>query len=432
MRNIIANRKILIFWLLCVISFLYQYGIRVAIPGVLNDNIQYYFSIGSQQLGILVSCAYIVYMCMQIPVGFIIDKYNISIIALASCFITSLSIISFATANCFSYAMLSQLVLGCSSAFAFSMVVKVATNCFSKHYLTIATSIGMALGGIGPITIGIIIAYFSKTHSWHHIIVGIGIAGIFISFMLGISGYFMNKSISVLNNSVSNVAFSYKNRLKNKISVISLLKNTFSNINFVLVCLCATFIFGTTSAFSDTWGISFIQKMHDIDKITATSCVSMQFIGTTFGGPFFALLAKYFNSFKKAMLIGSTFLIIIITIITFIKTNIFTLRLLIFFLGICGSTQSLSFLFALHIFSNTQSISGSITGIVNTMTMFGSSIMIFVVGYMIDRSSQAISKVSHYVYTVSDYQNGMICLIISATIATAIILCIKDAAISSE
>ena len=60
--------KVPLLWVFTVLFFAYQFGMRVSIPNVLNEDLQRHFAIGSKELGALISTAYMTYMLMQIIV----------------------------------------------------------------------------------------------------------------------------------------------------------------------------------------------------------------------------------------------------------------------------------------------------------------------------------------------------------------------------
>ena len=103
--------KVPLLWVFTVLFFAYQFGMRVSIPNVLNEDLQRHFAIGSKELGALISTAYMTYMLMQIPVGIFIDKISLKKIVFLSFFFTSLSLISFVSTKSLFIAWVSQIIL---------------------------------------------------------------------------------------------------------------------------------------------------------------------------------------------------------------------------------------------------------------------------------------------------------------------------------
>ena len=71
------NKKHVLLLAFCVLFFMYQYGLRSAIPNVLNGDLQNYFGANTSQIGFLVSLSCFAYTIMQIPVGLITDRISV-------------------------------------------------------------------------------------------------------------------------------------------------------------------------------------------------------------------------------------------------------------------------------------------------------------------------------------------------------------------
>lgn len=401
----------ILFWVLCVISLMYQYGLRTAIPSVLNDVLLKHFSITAEELGFTIGSSYFTYMCMQMPVGFILDKFNYRIISILSCVFSSLAIILFIQTNVFYVAYVAQICLGFSAAFAFPMIVKVASECFSEKKMTQVTNIALCLSALGPIITSIVIAYFSETHSLSSVVTNIGVFGLFIAACLFISAYDHLKTRANFSN-------------KDGISFKKNIKTLLCNKNFIFVCLYSMFFIGATAAFSDTWGVSFIREAYGVSRIDAVSCISVQFFGIAIGGAIFAYFVKIFRSFKKVMLFGAVAIVLLLATIIFVKVDFFVLKCLIFMLGFCGAAQCLTFPFALKLV--TIKSDGFVTGVTNTITMFGSTVTISAVGFFIQLSKTIFNNTNLEYYSVADYRFGLSFLILSAVISVVMMLMVNE------
>jgi MFS family permease len=155
-----------------------------------------------------------------------------------------------------------------------------------------------------------------------------------------------------------------------------------------------------------------------MDNATAMDCISMHFLGIAIGGPFFAYLSRMLNDHKKALFVGSVSMLVVFTIVAFIKMPIILLSVMLFLFGASASSQTLSFVLALSI--SSKQIGPLVTGFINSITMLGCSIMVRVVGWGIDFSKNLHGATE---YSQSDYRNGVALLLISSVIAL-VALCI--------
>ena len=108
-----------------------------------------------------------------------------------------------------------------------------------------------------------------------------------------------------------------------------------------------------------------------------------------------------FSHFLLALLLG---------LIAFEHFTIEILCLLLFIAGIVMASQFLAFPAALSL--APKNLGATLTGVVNTITMLGSTILIWGVGFLID-----FSKGNNSNYTITDYKFGMLALIASVIFA---------------
>lgn len=391
------SKKVLFLWICCVIFHIFQCGIRVSLSNVLNSELQEHFYIGSKELGSMLSFAYMTYAFMQLPAGIIIDKFNAKMVAAISCFLMSIGVFAFVGTNIFWIGLLSQVVLCFGASFAFLIALKITSSCFSADKVDLMSSIVVSCGCLGPIVIGLTTAHLSKSYNWEKVICGLGLLVVLLSARFLFS---QNISDSALDRKKTNIIKSCKSILSNK--------------NIIFIAIYSMSMLGASSTFAEVWGISFIKSIYCIDTVKATSIISIYFFGLIAGSPSFAFLSKTLKSYKKPMFIGSILLFITLILIVFVKHNLAVLKMLLFLFGFSSSSQMLSFLFAMKLTS--KDVVGSVTGVVNTITMLGGTIFVPLVGVVIDYPKNA-----NAVYSSIDYQLGMIPLLVSIIVAMIII-----------
>lgn len=412
MKQILSElAKIPALWVFSVLFFMYQMGVRASIPNVLNEDLQRHFAIGSKELGALVSSAYMAYMLMQIPVGVIIDKFALKKIIFISFFLTALSLIGFVVTKNMVVAEIFQIILGLSAASSFAMIFKIATITFPKEKIALATTIALSCSSLGIIAFEIMLASFSKMFFWQDVVIWIGIAGLLLCACL----LFFIKDVPNDTMNIANTTSAKKNSEQEPL--FNTAKIIFGEKRFLMIGLFSLMLYGTGAAFSEVWGVSFIKHLHDVDIVTATSIVSMHFIGIMFGGPILAHVSGVLNSYTKMMILGSCLLLFAMLLITFADLSIFALYFVVFLLGVGASSNTFSFLKAMSLLP--KKFGGSVTGTLNTMTMLGGTIMVSVVGLVID-----ISRGVSPEYSSVDYHCGLVALVFSALISVLAALCI--------
>ncbi|MCR5224539.1 MAG: MFS transporter [Alphaproteobacteria bacterium] len=404
MKNKLSFVQIML-WLFCVTFFVYQYGVRSAVPNVLNEELRNCFSISATQMGSLISLFYIAYTVMQIPVGVLIDRYNPKKIAIFAFACVSLGTIMFVATNSYIVAGISQLFLGFGCSFAFVLVMKIANDVFPKQKVALFSSIAISCGSLGPVIMSPLLAYLSQLYYWKHVVILFGSLG----FLFSLSGAILLRKCEIsgeceIDNSGLNIT--------------EALTEILSNSLYFFIGAFSMLMLGPVSAFCDAWGLTFVKNVYGLDKVHAASVVSMVYIGTIVGGPIVAYIAEKCNSYKKVMISGSVLLFMLISALLYIKFDIYSLYILLFSIGIVATSQFLAFPAAINMVD--KKVGGTLTGVVNTITMLGCTIMAPSVGWCIDFFD------TDGIYTAIDYKNGMIVLLVSVALAIIAASFIRD------
>lgn len=399
------KKKHIIFLLFCVIFYVYQYGLRSAVPNVLNENLQQYFDINAAQMGSLISLFYLAYTIMQIPVGIILDRLNVKKALISAFSLFSMGIIAFVSSKNYAVAAIAQLFLGFSSSFAFVLVMKATNDCFPPEKVALVSSIAISAGSLGPVLGSPVLARLSTIFYWKNIVMLAGFFGLFMSVI----GLFLIRNDSFIDD---------HEKGHNMKEVISDLKTILSNHQYLWIGLFSMMMLGPTSAFCDAWGISFLSHYYGFTKEQAALATSMIYLGNIPGGPLAAYLCSRLRSYKKVMLMGSLIFATLFSLVIFVHLPKMALYVILLLAGVAMSCQFLSFPAAL-LFAN-KNVGATVTGLINTITMLGNTVCISGVGFILN-----LSKGSNFHYTVNDYKVGMSILILSLIVSISSLLFIK-------
>lgn len=390
----------------CTMFFVYQYGMRSAIPSVLNEDLQRYFVITASELGSLISLFYLSYTIMQIPVGIIIDKVKPKWIAVIAFSLFSMGIIAFICSQNYGLAALSQIFLGCSSSFAFVLIMKVTNDYFSSEKVAMVSSIAISAGSLGPVMAGPALAYLSTIFYWKNVVMCAG----FLGFVFSLLGIVFLKDTPSLNS---------MSQLSKKLSLSESLKLITRDTQYIWIGLFSMMLLGAISTFTDAWGISFLRHFYGYNKEQAAFAVSLVYLGNILGGPIIARISEILGSYKKVMLMGSILFFILFLNLAFIRMPIYILYPLLFIIGGVVSCQFLAFPAALLL--APREVGATLTGVVNTITMLGSTLLIKGMGYVLD-----LSKGDNINYSAVDYQISMCLLLMAIIFAIFTVPFIKD------
>ena len=398
------RKKYIFLLVFCVLFFAYQYGLRTAIPNVLNGQLQDYFGANTSQIGFLVSLSCLAYTVMQIPVGLVTDRISIKKIAVLSFFSFSLGLIVFVSSSNFVCASIIQVFLGASSSFALVMVMKIANNYFPREKIAFISGLAVSAGGVGPIICNPLMAHLVANFSWINIVACFGVLGVLISSI----GFFVIKEKDLIAPDVEVVSSSIRQDIK---AIVF-------DRRYIGISVFSMATWGACSSFCDAWGVSFLTCVHAISREEAAFAVGFAYTGMIFGGPLSAYLAKIFNSFKKAMLVEAIGVALLLSLVGFVKLSFTLLCVILFTIGVLAMCQFLAFPVALSL--GEKRLGATITGVVNTIIMSGCTILIWAFGYVLDWS-----KGSNLTYGAADYRCGIMASLTSVLFAILVLAFIK-------
>lgn len=398
------NKKHVFFLFFCVLFFAYQYGFRSSIPNVLNEDLQYHFNVGTSKIGLLVSLFYLIYTVLQIPVGIIIDSINIKKIAVFSFSAYSIGLALFVSTSNFNCAAIIQMLLGAFASFSFILIMKVCNDYFPKEKVALIAGIATSIASLGPVICSPMLAYLSSEFPWIQIILFFGVLGVICAIL----GDIIIKEKDLIKPDF-NTEIQTPKRPMSINSIISQIKEVLADYRFIMIGIFSMTILGTLSSFCDAWGISFITRAYGISRQQASFAVSFTYAGTIIGGPSLAYLAERLNNFKSVIMTAAIFFCFVVSIISFVRLPLPVLYATLFAMGVLAACQFLIFPVALSL--GRKSIGATITGVVNSVTMLGCTILIWAFGYILD-----FAKGSNPVYSISDYEYGMAASVISVMI----------------
>lgn len=403
-REFSKNRSSYTLWILASLFFVYQYGVRCAVPSVLNEDLQKYFSIDATKMGGLVSLFYLAYTVMQIPVGIIIDRCSAKKILVCAFLAVSVGEITFVSTDVYLIAAISQIVLGIGASFGFVLIMKVSDDCFSREKVALASSVAVSVGCLGPVMMNSILSHLTAVFPWKMVVIFAGLFGVVLSMIAAM----------VTKGKVGSSKTS-------KGSIIGDIKSILVNRQYIGLSVFSMTALAALSTFCDTWGLTFLRHSYNLSKEEASMYMAASYVGVVLGEPAAAWLSKYLHSFKKVMMLNTVIAFSLYFALIFVSLGKAQLMIFLFMLGFFASCQFLAFPAALCY--APKNIGATLTGVVNMITMLGVTLLSYLVGVALDFFH---GRVVESVYSVQDYQNSFILLLVSVAISFVSMLFVKD------
>ncbi|NGX31580.1 MAG: putative sulfoacetate transporter SauU [Chlamydiae bacterium] len=388
-------------WILAVMFYLYEYILRV-FPSVIVPELMGTFHVNASVLGLISAFYLFAYAPMQLPVGFLMDRFSARKLITFASLICGIGAIGFGLAQSIWILYLSRFIMGFGSSFAFLGAMYVSTHWFAEKKAALLIPLVNSLGMLGPFLGQGPFGLLAKHFGYEIPLVLLGVFGVILSVIF----FYILRSEPKKMQKLEHKRPKFTTILKNS-------KEVFTHAQTWLNAIIALLTYLTTVAFAGFWGVPFLQRAHAFDKELAGFAISMIFIGWIVGGP----LMGYFVSkkiFKKKTLIiiGSLLACLCLIPVLYIPhlNPWFTFSSL-FLVGFFTSSQI--FTYSLAVAHNQPETKGTTVAFINFATFVGGCIMQPLIGLILVYLWDGQTTQGVPVYSLSMYHKALIGLPLS-------------------
>ncbi len=293
-----------IIWGLAAAYFFADYFARVS-PGVMSLELQNAFSVSAAGLGALSAYFYYPYVVMQLPVGLMVDRYNIRNLLTTMAIITALGCAFFGFASSLWLASFARAAIGFSAAFAFVSALRLAAMWFPPAMLGMIGGTTQALGMLGAAVGEAPVSLLVSSIGWRNTMYVM--ASVFVVLAVLIFRYVRERECSLMK----------ARRTESAAPFLVSLKRMLSNRRVLMVSLCAGLLFAPTAVIGEFWGPVFLQYGRGLSAHSAAFADGLIFLGWGIGGPLFGWLSDRVNKRKPFVLVSALFGAVCIALVLF-------------------------------------------------------------------------------------------------------------------
>lgn len=332
-KSSISIRGLIIWWLAATF-FLYEFFLRTFIGSVAYQIIPD-LKLNAETFAIIGSAYYVAYGIMQIPVGILADKFGVKRIMIFATLVCAGATFLFANASEFTSALISRLLMGFGSSFAFVCLLVIAITWFPRRFFGFFAGASQFIGTMGPLLAGgPFITLIANTHeSWRTALNEIAGFGIVLSILIFI--IVKNKP----RGSKQTLIF-LKQKESLKIRLFKLIKNKQAWI----VALYSATVYVSIALLGAIWGTEYLQSQ-GLSQEKSADIISLAWLGYAIGCPFLGALSDIVKRRKPTLVFCALLGLIATAGITYLRlqNNLWIYGLLFFNLGIAASGQNLGF-----------------------------------------------------------------------------------------
>lgn len=402
-------------WGLAAFFFFAHYVVRVS-PGHISEELQTAFDSTKFQLGLLGTSFYIPYVLMQMPVGYLVDRFGPRVLLSFAVLVCSISSFIFASAPILETAMLSRVLLGFSSATAFIGALKLITVWFDARKLALLVGMTQALGMVGAAVGGHLVPFLNDEIGWKDMFRVYGV----VFFALSILIYL------IVRNKPKNHASNLSPLATERITLSQIKSVIFSKYTWINA-LYAGLIYAPTDVLGEFWGKEFLKNIHHLDSYQASKAVSCLFFGWAIGGPIAGWLADHVG--RRPVMIGSAVIGFILLPIVFYVPNIplILISIIMFTYGFTNTGLIASYTAAGEL--HDKALGGFSMAIANMFSVLLGAAMMPILGLLLDWNAMrhlSFTSDGALAHTPQDYQHSIFIIPVCLFLAILCSLFIKE------
>ncbi len=363
-----------------------------ASPAVIANDLMQEFNMPTVTLGIISSIFFWVYGILQMPIGYIADRYDVRRTVVVFGLIGICGTVLFCLAKSVLMLSWARLMMGIGTSGVFVPSLKYVSEAFQPEYFARMTSVISSVANIGPILASYPLALFVAATSWRTPFAATSVfylALIIFAWLLlpGKSSPDGRNDAPVRDREAS-------------VPIRSLAK--YYRIIFFL--FWAFFVYGILFSFQALWGCLYLQDVFSLGREDAGTILMFISIGVMIGGPFWSVLSeRYLGKRRPLLLIGTLVMFFLIVCFYFLKSfpGFFLMSSLYFCFGFFSSV------FLINISSVKElvplAVTGTVIGMINTIQIlsvgFFQSLTGVYMDYLLGRADiQIIYKKVFFIY----------------------------------
>ena len=228
--------------------------------------LQHYFHLDSEQLGVLSAYFYIPYVLMQIPVGLLVDRHGPKRWLAVAALVSAIGALFFSFSTHLWEAKCGRLLIGLGASFAFVGTLRIVTLWFDRSRFGFFAGLTQGVGMLGAAAgVGIMPLLISHW-GWQDIMFSVGI--LLAVFAVLILLFVREKPIVSVLSAVSETG---------RVSLVQNMKTIFKSKMSWINAVYAGLLYAPTAALGELWGTRFYHHVFGFTRQDAAVIISCIF-----------------------------------------------------------------------------------------------------------------------------------------------------------
>ena len=333
-KNIKISPLGLLIWSLGALFFMYEFFLRTFVGSVAHQIIPD-LHLNAESFATLGTAYYIAYAVMQIPVGILTDKLGLKIVLAAATLLCAVATLLFTHSTGLTTALISRVLMGLGSAFAFVCLLVILVNWFPRKYFGSLSGLSQFVGTMGPILGGgpLIMLMASHHENWRQALSTIAYFGVALSVLVIL--FVKNKP----SNGPQKLIFLQKDRpLALSLKILAKSKQAW----FIAIYSAAIYV--SIALLGAIWGTEYLQA-RGLSQSNAATMISLSWLGYAIGCPLLGFVSDTLKRRKPILTFCAIIGFCVTSSILYLPLSQSQLAYgaLFFMLGIAASGQNIGF-----------------------------------------------------------------------------------------
>ncbi|MES2997930.1 MAG: MFS transporter [Pseudomonadota bacterium] len=387
--------------IICILAssfYLYEFILQVS-PAVMTRELIHDFGLNAVGLGTMAAFYYYAYTPMQLPAGFLFDRFGPRRLITAAILTCAVGALIFGTTSHVAIASAGRFMMGMGSAFSFIGTLVLVSRWFPARYFAFLTGLVELMSCVGAIVGETPLTIAVGHWGWRHTLITLSIVGMVLGLLIWL----------VVRDSPEVVSQGNKFQATSKKTIVQSLKQVCRNNQTWFVALYSFMVWAPITAFAALWGVPFLVAAYGISTKAASTACTMIWLAIGIGCPILGWWSDKVGLRGMPLKFAASLGIIgLIPVIYISHLPLFLLYSCLFLFGLAASGQSLAFGVVKD--NNHPSVAGTAIGINNMATVAGGALFQPVIGLFLHWYWDGTIHQGTPFYNATDYRKAFIVL----------------------
>lgn len=355
-------------WSLVALFFFYQYILRVS-PGIMVVELKQVFKLTAAEFSSLGSIYLFAYSLLQIPLGFILDRFGVRRVIMMAIAVCMMGTGLFALASSLWMLQLGRFLIGLGSAPAFISALKLVHDHLPLKYRGLLMGVTLATGTFGALLSGKFLVAVLDNQGWQNcLLLCAGMGGLLLLLVFAI----IPRNLEKIENNET-----FLDHFKEGIVAV------FRQRELLLYSIIAIGVYTPLCVLADLWGTAYLMEKCSLARGISAKLSLYLYGGLTLGSLIIPWLSVKWGILKETIQFCIIGLVLSMATLLYVESfSLWQLGFLLSLIGLFCGAEMICFAGALE--HCPLSHSGLALGVVNTLNMLGGALVQQLIGWYLD------------------------------------------------